>query len=110
VTAQNRVEVARLRDELREYYAADGQGDPIRVGSTEGHIHNRYSLDLVQSGLPESWRHLDDLACDGFAECGMGPRRQFDRDNAIKFGPFPVTIQTRGPRNPLCFWLRPTHT
>ncbi len=40
-----RIEAARLRDKLREYYDADGQGDPIRIelpkGSYTPHIEFR---------------------------------------------------------------------
>ena len=31
-----RIEAARLRDKLREYYEADGQGDPIRIDLPKG--------------------------------------------------------------------------
>ena len=41
-----RIEAARLRDKLREYYEADGQGDPIRIdlpkGSYTPHIEFRH--------------------------------------------------------------------
>ena len=28
-----RIEAARLRDKLRQYYEADGQGDPVRIAA-----------------------------------------------------------------------------
>ena len=31
-----RIEAARLRDKLREYYDADGQSDPIRIDLPKG--------------------------------------------------------------------------
>ena len=31
-----RIEAARLRDKLREYYEADGRSDPIHIESAEG--------------------------------------------------------------------------
>ena len=31
-----RIEAARLRDKLREYYEADGQNDPVRIGLPKG--------------------------------------------------------------------------
>ncbi len=40
-----RIEAARLRDKLREYYETDGKGDPIRIdlpkGSYTPQIENR---------------------------------------------------------------------
>ena len=34
-----RIEAARLRDKLREYYEADGRSDPIHIESAEGQLH-----------------------------------------------------------------------
>ncbi len=45
-----RIEAARLRDKLREYYEADGQSDPIRIelpkGSYTPHIEFRQASTL----------------------------------------------------------------
>ena len=42
-----RIEAARLREKLREYYGTDGQGDPIRIVLPKGgytpHIEFRHS-------------------------------------------------------------------
>ena len=34
-----RIEAARLRDKLREYYEADGRSDPIRIDLPKGTLH-----------------------------------------------------------------------
>ena len=45
-----RIEAARLRDKLREYYDADGQNDPIRIdlpkGSYTPHIEFRQAASI----------------------------------------------------------------
>src|SRR6476660_5268549 len=42
-----RIEAARLREKLREYYDADGQSDPIRIDLPKGTVHpaNQVSAD-----------------------------------------------------------------
>jgi hypothetical protein len=49
-----RIEAARLREKLREYYDADGKGDPIRIdlpkGSYTPHIEFRQSDGALPDG------------------------------------------------------------
>ena len=49
-----RMEAARLRDRLREYYEADGQNDPIRIGLPKGTYTPQIELrQLATNSLPE---------------------------------------------------------
>ena len=62
-----RVEAARVRDKLREYYGVDGRSDPIRIdlpkGSYTPHIEFRQApIPEPQPGQPDASipdRHLD---------------------------------------------------
>ena len=51
-----RVEAARLRDKLREYYAGDGERDPIRIELPKGtyapHIEVRHESRVVRRKAP----------------------------------------------------------
>jgi adenylate cyclase len=53
-----RVEAARLRDKLREYYAGDGQRDPIRIELPKGtyapHIEVRHESRVVRRKAPRT--------------------------------------------------------
>ena len=55
-----RIEAARLRDKLREYYEADGQGDSIRIdlpkGSYTPHIEFRDAKATTQNERAERFR------------------------------------------------------
>ena len=39
-----RIQAARLREKLREYYGADGQGDPIHIDLPKGTYHRTSSF------------------------------------------------------------------
>jgi hypothetical protein len=48
-----RIEAARLRDRLREYYEADGQNDPIRIELPKGSYTPQ--IEFRQLAPPNSW-------------------------------------------------------
>ena len=50
-----RIEAARLRDRLREYYEADGQGDPIRIELPKGTYtpHIEFRQAATSDALPD---------------------------------------------------------
>ena len=48
-----RIEAARLRDKLREYYEADGQGDPIRIDLPKGTYTPH--IEFCQPATPGPW-------------------------------------------------------
>jgi TolB-like protein len=47
-----RIEAARLRDKLREYYAAGGQGDPIRIDLPKGSYTPRFEFRSAATATP----------------------------------------------------------
>ena len=50
-----RIEAARLREKLREYYGTDGQGDPIRIELPKGNYTPQ--IELRHQGAPRITRH-----------------------------------------------------
>ena len=54
-----RIEAARLRDKLREYYEADGQGDPIRIDLPKGTYTPQ--IEFRHEGAPQIARREGDL-------------------------------------------------
>ena len=47
-----RIEAARLRDKLREYYEADGQNDPVRIDLPKGSYTPHIELRQPAAPLP----------------------------------------------------------
>ena len=57
-----RLEAARLRDRLREYYEGDGQGDPIRIELPKGTYTPRIEFSQVAVPVPRPGATMQGLA------------------------------------------------
>ena len=72
-----RIEAARLRDKLREYYEADGQGDPIRIELPKGtytpHIEFCQPATLVLGRIDRTRQHRIDPSVPRRAPFGSAP-------------------------------------
>ena len=55
-----RIEAARLREKLREYYGADGQGDPIRIDLPKGSLHPAHRVSTACN----TWSSTRPTGCD----------------------------------------------
>jgi TolB-like protein len=77
-----RIEAARLRDRLREYYEADGQNDPIRIelpkGSYAPHIEFRQAVTLASAPEQPRLERPDTITTDQHLELMQGPGASVD--------------------------------
>ena len=81
-----RVEAARLREKLREYYEADGQSDPIRIDLPKGTYTPQ--IKFRQTAPPNPWPDRPDVTT---------PDRRLDPSQE------PVASQSRSRKTPLGF-------
>jgi adenylate cyclase len=76
-----RIEAARLREKLREYYETDGQADPIRIDLPKGRytprIEFRQPMSTPQSATEQGSPVNDAIAADVLSESQPTRRRRW---------------------------------
>ena len=75
-----RIEAARLRDKLREYYDADGQGDPIRIELPKGSYTPHIELRQAPTAERGPDRQGPVIAVLPFANLSGDPKQEYFSD------------------------------